>query len=132
MQRVIGSAAPQQCADAREKFGKCERFYQIVVGAAVQSMHAILQSVSRSQKENRGFESALPDCGEYLNAVPARQHPIQKNDVELCSIDLKKRIFTGGRKSDVVTLSFEPLLQRMSNFLFVFNDQDSHVAALYQ
>ena len=97
MKRVFGPASPQQCADAGKKFGECERFHQIVVGAAVQSMHTILKSVARGQQENRSFEPALADCGEHLNAVAARQHPIEKNEVELGGIDLKERLFTGGR-----------------------------------
>ncbi len=132
MQRVFGSSSPQQCPDAGKKFSEGEGFHQIVVCAAVQAMHTILKSIARGQKENRSFKTALTDRGEHLNAVAARQHPIEKNDVELCSIDLKESLFTGGRKCYVVALSLEPLLQRMGNFLFVFNDQDSHVAALYQ
>src|SRR5580765_58324 len=98
MQGVFGWAPPQQCADAGKQFGKGERLHQIVIVTAIQAVHTILKSVARSQQENRSFETALSDSGEHLNAVPSRQHQVEKNDVEFRRVDLKESLFTCGRK----------------------------------
>ena len=67
--------------------------------------------------------SALQD----LQAVAPRQAQIEQDGVERLGIDPKERGFTGTFDDDLVLFRLEPLTQGVRDFLFVFDDQDSHL-----
>src|SRR5262245_16648582 len=68
-QRVGRAAAPQEGAYASDEFGECEWFDEVVVGAAVQSGYAVLQSVAGSEQEHGGMDSVLSNACQDLKSI---------------------------------------------------------------
>src|SRR5437867_3903583 len=56
-QRVCGTTAAQERADAREQFGKGERFDQIIVGAKIESEYSVVDPVASGQNQNRRLQA---------------------------------------------------------------------------
>jgi hypothetical protein len=58
-QRLSPAASPHEGANARDQFRKGERLHEIVVGAGLESQHAVLYSVTRSQDEHWRMDAAV-------------------------------------------------------------------------
>ena len=123
-QRLGDPAAPQQRADPRQHLLERERLDQIVVGAAVEAGHAILERVARRQHQHRRLVAALAQRSENLQAVAARQHEIEQDDVERLGVQPEERAFAGVLDRDVVAFAVQPFPQGVGDLLFVLDDED--------
>src|SRR5206468_929630 len=103
---------------------------QVIVGAAVESGDFVLHSIARGQQENGSCHSAFADAGEYLKAITAGKHHIQKNDVKLLRIDTKKSIFARMRNNRLVSLIFKAFLQGIGDFDLIFDYKNTHAVRL--
>ena len=62
---------------ARER----ERLHEIVVGAEIEPLHAILDGVFRRQHQHRRLQPAPAQRGQHFEAVALRQHQIEQHEV---------------------------------------------------
>ena len=72
--RSIRTAAPQQRANPREHLGERERLDEVIVGAAVETEHPVLQRVARREHQHACVLAALPQRRYDLKSVPAGKH----------------------------------------------------------
>src|SRR5206468_4625954 len=103
---------------------------QVIVGAAVESGDFVFHSIARCQQQNGSCHSAFADAGEYLKAITAGKHHIQKNDVKLLRIDTKKSIFARMRNNRLVSLIFKAFLQGIGDFDLIFDYKNTHAVRL--
>src|SRR5262249_32306212 len=82
LQDVIPTATTQERPNSRQQLGERERFDQIVVGAAVESLHPILDGVLRGQDQDGSLEPAPAQCGQHLESVSSWEHEVEDNEVE--------------------------------------------------
>ena len=73
-------SAPQQGADPGHQFGKCKRFHQVVVGAQLQALDAVVDFVARGQEQHRR-RMGLAQFADHLPAIHAGQHDVQHDQV---------------------------------------------------
>src|SRR5207245_11001125 len=123
-------AAPRPGPPPRQPSLEPKRFNQIIVGAAVESGDFVLHSIARCQQQNGSCHSAFADAGEYLKAITAGKHHIQKNDVKLFRIDTKKSILSRMRNNRLVSLSFKAFLQGIGDFDLIFDYKNTHALRL--
>jgi len=82
LQELIRATPAQERADSRQQLGERKGLDEVVVGAAVESMHAIGNGVLGRQDEDGRLEPAPAEGGEDLEPVTPRQHEIEDHDVE--------------------------------------------------
>src|ERR1700682_4427024 len=74
----LGGAADWPAAQERtypgQQLGECKRFDQIVVGAQLQPLDAVLNRIACGEKQHRRADSLVPQLAENSPAVPAPQH----------------------------------------------------------
>src|SRR5215468_10697138 len=75
--------ATQQRADASLELGELEWLRHVVVGPAVEPLHAILGAVSRGEDQHGGGLSASPEALEHRQAIELRQAEIEHDEIEL-------------------------------------------------
>ncbi len=69
------TASARQCLDPRRQLRKGERFYQIVIRAAVQTLHPILDS--SASRQNKDWKVCLPAAHILENGDPIEPRQIQ-------------------------------------------------------
>src|SRR5882762_11939141 len=125
---MFSSPASKAGPDARQEFREREGFNEVVISAAIESSHALLDCIASGQDENRGLQSAFSQCGQHLEPVAAWKHEIQNDEVEFLGIHEEEPFFSGGCDNDLVFLTLQSLSQRTSHLRFVFNHEDAHLA----
>src|SRR6266850_1409879 len=124
--RICCAPAPKQGTNSSQQFCERERLDQVIVSARIQTGNAILQCIARGQQQNRRLDASLPNARQNLKSIAAGKHEIQKNQIELLGVDSKKGVFTSVRKIDLVVFFLEAFLERISHFLFIFYDENTH------
>ena len=122
-ERFGRSAAAEQRADPGQHLGERKRLDEIVVGAAVEAGHAILQRVAGGQHEHRRFDTLASKRRQHLQAVAARQHHVEQDDVEPFRIETEEGALAGVFDDDVVAVAFEAFLEGACHLLLVFDNQ---------
>src|SRR4029079_4700153 len=69
--------SPQQRSDASFEFGQRKRLGQIVVGAEIESAHAVLDRVARRQDQNIRLRTALAPPSPHLETVDVGQTDVE-------------------------------------------------------
>jgi hypothetical protein len=59
-----------------------------------------------------------------LKAVAAREHEVQNDEVKFLANHKKETFFAGRGDDNLVLLPFQPFAKGVSNFRFVFNNQN--------
>ena len=125
-QDLIRAAAAQEGTDSRQQLRKRKGFDEVVVGAAVESVHPIVDGVLGGQDQDGRRESLLAERGENLEAVAARQHEIEDHKIERLVVHEEKSFLARARDTNLVVLGFEPITKGFRDLLFVLDDQDTH------
>ena len=81
--RPLHGSAPRQRPEPRQQLGERERLRQIVVGAGVQTPHAVLDRVTRREHDDRRPKARGPQPPAHLEAIRPRQHHIEDHCVEV-------------------------------------------------
>ena len=122
--RTRGTAS-QHGLDACQQFGKDEGFDQIVVGARAQTAHPVFHAVRRGQHDHRRV-LVLPERLQQREAVRARQHHVQENEVVVALDRHVAPVDAIGRDIDDVAALREPPAKMARELGVVFDDEDSH------
>jgi len=59
----------------------CERLGEVVIAAGTQATHAFVHVAQRTDHQHRGIHAAVPQRRHHVDAVHARQHAVQGDDV---------------------------------------------------
>ena len=81
--REPGVATTVQRSQPRQQFLEIERFRQVVVCAGVEAVDAIADGGSRGQEQDRYPVAVRAQGGDHGGPLEQRQHPVEKQDVEL-------------------------------------------------
>ena len=119
------SSPAQERSRARQHFREGERFHQIVVGAAIEAVHAILERVARGQEEHRCDHALFTERREDLEAVAPWQHDVEQHEVERLGVQPEKGSLSGALDGDLVALAFEPLLKCPGHLVLVLDDEQA-------
>jgi hypothetical protein len=103
---------------------KRERLDQVVVGAAVEALDAVVECVAGGQDQHARIGPALPQRAQDLEAVPSRQRQIEQHNVEGLGADAEEGILAGRRHRHVVALAHEALTQRVGDLLLVLDNEN--------
>ncbi len=123
----LGWTAPtEQGANAREQFRKRKWLDQIIVGAQIQSEHAVLHAVARGQDENWCLKMALSQRLQDLEPAAAWKHEVQDDQIEGLRIGPEEPVIAGRRDDDLVVLRVQGRAEHLGQFSLVLDDQDTH------
>ena len=75
--RLLWLITPQDRAYAGDKFGKAERFGDVVIGAELESADLVGFLSSRRKHDHRSRNAALPDLPADLESVFSWKHQIE-------------------------------------------------------
>jgi hypothetical protein len=78
---TLARPPPQQRADPCGQLGEGERLGQVVVRADIQPADTVIDVITDREHEHRHPPAPLPELPAQLEAVHARQHDIQDDDV---------------------------------------------------
>ena len=103
-----------------------ERLHQIVVGAAAQAMHAVMQAAARGQNQHRNRVVALSDLAQQLEPVAVRQSEVENEGGIERRREHGARFLDGRQDVGLVARRFQSLRQQLGELFIVFDDQQSH------
>src|SRR5215211_508573 len=106
--RTLRLPAPRQRTDAGEELGERERLRQVVVGAAVQPGHAIVDAVPRGQHQDRRPDAAASELAADVDPVPAGEHDVEDDRVVRSRTRHPERVLAGLGDVGRVALLDEP------------------------
>jgi hypothetical protein len=121
-QDLIRAAAAQEGTNSRQQLRERKGFDEVVVGAAVESVHTIVDGVLGRQDQDGSPERMLAERGENLETVASRQHKIEDHKIERLVVHEEKPFLTRARDADLVVLGLEPITKGFRDLLFVFDD----------
>jgi hypothetical protein len=98
--RPLDRSAAGERAQPRDELRERERLGQVVVGAAVQAAHAVLDGVPRREHQHRGPHAAPAEAPAGLEAVHPREHHVEHERVVVRGPDRAQRLLAVGRDVD--------------------------------
>jgi hypothetical protein len=114
-------------ADTGEQDGEGERLGYIVVGSRVEAFDDVGDGVASGEHQNRDVLLHVAEAAGDLNAIDARKHDVEENEVELGVVGQGKGAETVVREAYGVIVFFEPAAEHLGHTPFVFDYEDSHV-----
>ena len=114
-------AAAQQRAQAGEQFAKVERLGQVVVGAAVEAVHARFNGVPCGEHEDRDLQPRVAQLAADGEAILPRQADVEDDGVELRDGRVVDRLFAVRRDVDGVRLLAQSFCQDLRGAWFILD-----------
>ena len=118
-----GRAAPRQRLDACQQFGERERLDQIVVAAAAQAAHAIVDLAERADDQGRRIDPGLAQLADDGQAVHARQHAVDGHHRVGVRRSQAKSVVAVVREIDLIAARPEEVDELRSRLRVVLDDQ---------
>ena len=123
---VVGPGPAQQRPHAREQLLQRERLHHVVVGARVESVHAVGDRVARRQHQHRGSVVALAQHPADLEAVELRHQHVEHDRVRVLPRCRRQRLLAVAGQRNLIALQINRALERAAQLRLVVHDQDSH------
>src|SRR5262249_23881354 len=79
--RLRGQTAPQEGPYAGEEFGKGEGLHQVVVRSKLQALDAVVQPITRRQKEHGCLFATAAQLREYRPAIACGKHHVEDDQI---------------------------------------------------
>ena len=117
---------PDESAHARDEFGDRKWFCQIVVGARVQTFHALLDEAACSEHQDRSIDLPITQQPADLKPAAARQADIENDAVITGCTRHLDRLLAGIRKIDGIGILTQRTADEVRDAAFIFDNQDSH------
>ena len=119
-----GHPPAHQGAGASQQLLEGERLAQVIVGAAVQPAHPVADRVARGDEEHGRISALAAIAVQDRQAVPARQPPVEDEQVPLLGPDrLQSRVAVGGVR-DVEALVRQPVHDRSGEACVVLDHEN--------
>src|SRR5256886_11877659 len=119
-------ATPQQCTHSGEELVKVKGLAQIVVGPGVESLHPVVDSVTRGKHQDGYSRTARSQVFADLDSVFPGQHHIQQDEVVIVNTGLVERGLSIGRNVDSVGLLAKAFRQDLGCIGLVLDQQYPH------
>src|SRR5579872_1244591 len=120
-----GGAAPRQRFDARQQFGEHERLDQIIVAAAAQPAHAVIDFAERAHDQRRRVDAGFAQLADDHKTVDARQHAIDGHHRVAARQAEPQAVVAVVGEIDLITARAEKVDELTSGFRIVFDDEDA-------
>ena len=118
-------AAPSGRTDARDELAHRERLHQIVVGADLERVHAVVLGAARRDDDDRRADPFGARHLDQLPAVELRQHQVEHADVRVLVAQTREPELTAADDDGVETGSDEVACHPVCDHVVVFDNQDS-------
>ena len=92
---------------------KLKGFGEVVVGAEIEALDAVLHRVARAQDEHRLLEAALAPLAQQVEAIAVGQTEVEDDEVVSGLAERVARLAAGARAGDRVGALREPLLEEL-------------------
>src|SRR6185312_15479555 len=120
--------APQQGTYVGEQFIEAEGLGQVIVGAEVETLDAILHRVARAEDEHGLVEAGAAPFREQVQAVAVGQAEVENDHVIVGFGQRIAGLPAGADPAHRVGAFAEPLLEKLAETLLVFDDENLHGA----
>src|SRR5262245_39773838 len=117
----------QQRPQARGEVVDREGFREIVVRAAIETDHTIVDGVTRGQNQDRQRDIVATQFADQIEAVAVRQTKIKDHRVIGESLDRAGTLFGSEKAVDTKAEFAQPLHNRLRQALVVFQQENTHV-----
>ena len=119
-------SAADDRAQSRPQLRERERLDQVVVGARVEPVDAIVHRVTSRQEEHRRPNPAGAQAGAGLESVHARQHDVQHNCVVALRLRHPERVFAPHRQIGDAAALAQAAAQERAELRIVLDDERAH------
>lgn len=119
-------ASANQSVKPSRKFREAERLGQVVVGAEIQPLNAVLDGIPRRQANDRRLHLAIAQFPQHAEPITARKHQIEHDRVVGVRQGQASPVHTIGRMLDGVRRFRQALANESSNARIVLDHEDSH------
>ena len=123
--RLRGLHAPQDGADARHELLDAERLGHVVVAAQGEAAHLVLGRVARREKEHREARAAVAQAARHFEAVDARHHDVEDDQVRGERLHGVERLAAAVRHLHREVLVAQRHGDEIGDALLVVDDQDA-------
>src|SRR5262249_5863951 len=124
-------AAAEQSADAREEDRQLRRLRQIIVGARRESLEDVVRAAACREDEHWDELPLLAELGDDREAVLAREHDVEHDEIERRAIgqQARDRLLSGVDDLGVEAFGLEIEPQAFGEVVLVFDDEDASAHA---
>ena len=120
-----GVIAAEQGPDARQEFVATERLRQVIVGAGIQALDAVLDSAAGGQDENATPESEAAKFAADGKAIQLGKHQIEQHQVRLLVERTLQSLRSIGTGQHTVAPALEAVGEDGAHAEFVFDDENA-------
>ncbi len=120
------TASTQQAAHPCQQLGKSKGLDQVIIGAQLQAVYAILYRIPRGEKQHRCIQPGATDGLQDLPAIAAGQHHVEDQQGVFTA---QGQLLAGdaiGHQIGVEPGFAQALAQVLAGFGLVFDDQQFH------
>ena len=123
--RVLSARpAARGCADARDELLHRERLHEVVVGADLERVDAVVLGAARGDDDDRRADSLAPRLLDHLPAVEAGQHQVEHADVRPLVAQPRKAGLAVRDPDGVEPRRLEMTRHPLGDQVVVLDDQD--------
>ena len=115
-------APAHQRADPRQQLLALERLDEVVVGAAVESLDAVVGLGARGEDQDRDVALGAQPAAD-LDAVEPRQAEVEDDEVGDELLGRRERLLAVGRGAHLVALLAQGAAQHVGDLVVVLDDQ---------
>jgi hypothetical protein len=124
---AVGRPAAHERAQPGQQLAEVERLDQVVVGAGVQPLDAVLDRIAGGEHEDRRAHALVAQPAAGLEAVQPRQHHVEDDDVVRRGAGHPQRVLAADRDVGEQALLAQPLPDQGGQLHLVLDDQHPHV-----
>ena len=117
-------APPRGGVHARDELRHRERLHEVVVGADVERVDAVVLRAARADDDDRRPDALGPRALDHAPAVALRQHQVEDDDVGRLVAERGQALLALRRPPGLVPGGGEVVDHRLGDDLVVFDDQD--------
>ena len=120
------AAAADQHPQPGQQFGQRKGLDEVIVGAAVQPAHPVLDPVPRGQQQHGGLVAGGTAAAQHLQPVHPRQHHVQHHGVVFPARQIFQRVVPVQAAVHAVMGGRELLDQQGVHLRLILHHQDAH------
>ena len=110
--------------DAQQQLGGIERLRHVVVAAGAEADALVHDVALRRQEDHRDAAALLADARAEIEAVRARQHHVQQQQIGMLAGQQLQPAFRIPRAAERVAVRHQQLLERLPQVALVVDDHD--------
>ncbi len=120
---VVRAGPAQQRPNPGEQLLVGERFHEVVVGAGVEALHAIIGAAESREHEDRNLRGRTKPAA-HAHAVEAREHDVEHDQVERLVAGKPQRLQAVSDLLDAVPLGGQHAIEGSCQPGVILHDQD--------